>query len=224
MNTKDCWDISSKPSDKWLPYFEVYDRHLKNLYPKPKHLVEVGVQGGGSLEMWSRIYAGSCKITGIDIDPKCAELSYDSDMVSVIIGDQGADGFWNDILPKLGKIDVFIDDGGHFMDQQILTFEKVFPQLSVGGVYICEDTHTSYMSYNGGGLYRKASFIEYSKRLIDTIHINWFEELDSEQERLAKITKDLTSIHFYDSIIVFEKFGMKEMTRGFPEKFRHKET
>jgi cephalosporin hydroxylase len=213
--------MSTKPSDKWLPYFEVYDRHLKDL--RPKHLVEVGVQGGGSLEMWSNLYGGSCKITGIDIDPKCAELNYHSDMVSVIIGDQGTEEFWNEILPKLGKIDIFVDDGGHFMNQQILTFEKVFPKLSVGGIYICEDTHTSYMNFTGGGLYRKASFIEYSKRLIDTIHRNWFEEMDSEQERLAKITKDLTSIHFYDSMCVFEKFGKKEMTRELPEKFRHKE-
>ena len=220
MNTEYCWKSADKQSDKWQPYFEIYDRHLTPISHRTTHLVEVGVQKGGSLKMWSDCYGGSTKITGIDIDPACANLEYaDNDNVFVIIGDQSSSGFWDETLPKLGNFEVFIDDGGHFMDQQILTFEKVFPALSLGGIYICEDTHTSYMNFNGGGLKRKSSFVEYAKMCLDTLHKKWWEELDSELELLSNITTGLTSVHFYDSIIVFEKFGKKDMVRAKQQNF-----
>ena len=103
------------------------------------------------------------------------------------------------------------------MDQQILTFEKIFPKLCLNGVYICEDCHTSYMQYNGGGLNVKGSFISYAKSYIDVIHSSWWEEMNADLEQRKKIGKDLTSVHFYDSIVVFEKFGKTEMKRVTPK-------
>jgi hypothetical protein len=214
------FDNAEHSSDKWEPYFEVYDRHLRRfLLRRNTHLVEVGVQKGGSLDMWRNYLPYDTRITGIDIDPECATLKYDSDKINIIIGDQNAEVFWDETLPELGKIDIFIDDGGHFMDQQILTFEKVFPVMPINSVYICEDTHTSYMPYNGGGFRNKGSFIEYAKQYIDVIHSSWINELDTEFERKKKIGLDLTSVHFYDSMVVFEKFGKKDMTRVSPERF-----
>jgi hypothetical protein len=75
------------------------------------------------------------------------------------------------------------------------------------------------MPYNGGGLRNRNSFIEYAKTYIDIIHQDWWSELDTELERKKKIGKDLTSVHFYDSMIVFEKFGKTEMKRVFPKGF-----
>ncbi len=218
---RNYFDNVEHSSDKWEPYFEVYERHLRRfLLRKNIHIVEVGVQKGGSLDMWSKHLPSDTRITGIDIDPECANLKYDTDRISVIIGDQSSESFWNETLPGLGKIDIFIDDGGHFMDQQILTFEKVFPLMPINSVYICEDTHTSYMPYNGGGFRTKGSFIEYAKQYVDVIHASWIDELDTEFERKKKIGLDLTSVHFYDSMVVFEKFGKRNMTRVLPNKFR----
>jgi cephalosporin hydroxylase len=182
-------------------------------------LVEVGTQKGGSLEMWSEYLGSGSEIIGIDIDPECAKLKYDYSGVKVVIGDQGDPKFWDDFLLKHPKIDIFIDDGGHFMDQQILTFEKVFPTMPIGGIYFCEDCHTSYMPYNGGGLRNRNSFIEYAKSYIDVIHSDWIMDIDAELERRKVIGKDLTSIHFYDSLVVLEKFGKKDMKRVFPKQF-----
>ena len=215
---KFCFNSAKHPSDKWEPYFAVYHRHLESYSHSAVNLVEVGVQKGGSLDMWSTYFRHpATTITGIDVDPECSNLVYDDRRVSVVIGDQGKAEFWDEYLKKSDKIDVFIDDGGHFMDQQILTFEKVFPKLSLGGVYICEDCHTSYMSYNGGGLNRPTSFIEYAKSYVDVIHWEWKEQYNTELERRWKIGKDLTSVHFYDSMVVFEKHGKKEMRRVKPE-------
>jgi hypothetical protein len=55
------------------------------------------------------------------------------------------------------------------MRQQILTFEYLFLKLKEGGIYLVEDTHTSYWYNYGGGLKKKSSFIEYSKKIIDSL-------------------------------------------------------
>jgi len=217
---RESFDISPQSSDKWEPYFDIYYRHLKEKLGEtdPKVLVEVGVQRGGSLYMWSRALSNDCRVIGIDVDEACAtqKQHIENAPVEVVIGDQGDPAFWDNFLNKNPKIDIFIDDGGHYMDQQIITFEKVFPRLSVGGIYICEDTHTSYMSHNGGGLKTRSSFIEYAKSYVDILHNAWWEELDSELERRRKIGEHLTSVHFYNSVVVFEKFGQQEMKRVFP--------
>lgn len=220
MKLRKTFDEVTHSSDKWENYFGVYERFLPDSVREQITLVEVGVQNGGSLEMWSKHFKYMAKsIIGIDVDPECAKLKYDDPIIEVVIGDQSKPEFWDDFLVKHPKIDVFIDDGGHFCDAQILTFEKVFPKMPIGGIYICEDVHSSYMPYNGGGLRYKNSFIEYAKSYIDIIHQGWWNELDTDLERKKVIGKDLTSVHFYDSICIFEKFGKQEMKRVFPKQF-----
>lgn len=223
-NLREYFDNVGKSSDKWEPYFSIYDRHLGMVGRglTDVSLVEVGVQKGGSLEMWGKWLAERChtySVEGIDIDPECAKHVYENERIKVTIGDQSSRGFWDEWLASKDRVDVFVDDGGHYMDQQILTFEKVFPKLSVGGVYICEDTHTSYMSGNGGGLGRKGTFIEYAKGFVDVLHYNWKEEMTSDLEHKKHIAQGLSSVHFYDSVVVFEKFGKKDMKRVFPKQF-----
>jgi len=217
MNSlRSFFDNAKHSSDKWEPYFNIYERHLNALRDEEINLIEVGVQKGGSLDMWSNYFPKAKKITGIDIDVECKNLRYDDDRIDIVIGDQSDPVFWDTFLATNPKIDVFIDDGGHFMDQQKLTFEKIFPALSIGGIFICEDCHTSYMSHNGGGFENQNSFIEYAKSYIDVLHWNWKESYNTELERKWKIGRDLTSIHFYDSVVVFEKLGKTEMKRVAP--------
>lgn len=219
MRLEEVFYTSKHSSDKWQPYFEIYERHLNRFKVKEDsfNLVEVGVQKGGSLEMWSNYFGNKANITGIDIDPECANLKYEQDNIKVVIGDQSSGEFWDEFLKGHNNIHVFIDDGGHYMDQQITTFEKVFPTMPVGSIYICEDTHTSYMAGNGGGLERPSTFIEYAKGYVDVLHYNWKEQMTTKLEHKNDIGKDLTSVHFYDSVVVFEKLGKREMTRVFPK-------
>lgn len=214
---RECFDTAKHPSDKWEPYFEVYERHLRRYRGTEVNIVEVGVQKGGSLDMWGSFLGDKANITGIDVDPECAKLVYDNPNVKVLIGDQGSPEFWDGFLANKPKIDIFIDDGGHYMDQQILTFEKVFPVMPVGSIFICEDCHTSYMSHNGGGLNRKGTFIEYAKQYVDVLHWDWKENYTTDLDRLNKIGKDLTGVFFYDSMVVFEKFGKRKMQRVTPK-------
>jgi cephalosporin hydroxylase len=218
MNIREAYKLSENTSDKWDPYLDVYEKHLNHYrdHNRTPVVVEVGVQGGGSLSMWSK-YFPVANIFGIDIDPKCAELVYTDKNIQVIIGDQGDPAFWDDVLKnKIGTqgIDIFIDDGGHFVDAQILTFQKVWPYMNPQSTYICEDTHTSYMAYNGGGLNRKGTFIEYAKKFADVLHYEFKEETTSELEVMKALVGDtLRSVSFYNSMVVFEKDLPVEMKR-----------
>ena len=202
-------------SDKWEPYFEVYQRHLIRFIDQPITLVEVGVQKGGSLDMWAQFLHPDSKIIGIDIDPECAKLEYKYPNVQVVIGNQADPAFWEGFL-KDKSIDVFVDDGGHHAHQQIVTFEKVFPALNMGGLFICEDTHTAYWPDYGGGLNVGSSFIEYAKNYIDILHYDWKRNTTSTLEKNKELVKDsLSGVFFYDSMVVFEKFGKRIMNRVF---------
>jgi hypothetical protein len=208
----EAYQEAQYPSDKWYPYLDFYHEYLSKylLRSDPLTLIEVGVQEGGSLDMWAK-YLPHTRIIGIDIDPVCVR-PYDSRRIEVVIGDQGKEEFWNGFLPQFVPIeghprgiDIFIDDGGHFCDDQILTLHKVWPFICDGGTYIVEDTHTSYMPYNGGGLGRKGSFVEFAKKLIDVLHYNWSVSKTTELIADSKRFKDLTGIHFHDSFVVMEK-------------------
>lgn len=202
------------PSDKWNSYFDIYHKHLNNYRNKNVTLVEVGVQNGGSLDMWSTYMRPDSKIIGIDIDPACASLVYNKSNINVVIGNQEDPKFWDQFLVTIPEIDIFIDDGGHKMRQQIVTFEKVFPKLKVGGIYICEDIHTSYWNDQGGSGYKKStSFIEYAKDFVDVLHYNWKQETNDVLEHKNKLATDLSGLYFYDSVVVFEKFGRVSMNR-----------
>lgn len=186
---------------KWMHYFDVYDRHFSKYRGKDIVLVEVGVFQGGSLQMWRDYFGPGAKIYGIDNNKKCAQLDV-GENVEIIIGSQEDRHFLRELKAKLPKIDILIDDGGHTMNQQIVTYEELFDHVKDDGVYLCEDLHTSYWSKWGGGYRNPKSFIEYSKAFID--YINAYHSKTPELG-VNDFTKSVGSIHYYDSILVLEK-------------------
>jgi hypothetical protein len=87
--------------------------------------------------------------------PSClpAVLELNNDWATIVMGDQESPEFWSKFVVDQGLangIDIFNDDGGHGMKQQINTFKSMFPHVKSDGVYLCEDLATSYMSDYGG--------------------------------------------------------------------------
>lgn len=205
-----------KKADKWNRYFPVYDECLAPYKGKNITAVEVGVADGGSLEMWSRYFGAESKIFGIDVDQnRCGNLTFDSNNVKVFIGDQGNKDFLEKTLNEIGPIDVFIDDGGHFFVQQVLTLQLAWKQMKDGGIFIIEDTHTSYMSqpYNMG-LGKTHTFIEWCKPIVDALHYGWVEEENKKDIKLnyyKSSLPDLESIQFFDSMVILKKRKLPEM-------------
>ncbi len=102
-----------KVSDKWSLYLDVYERMFAPWRERPVTLVEVGVQNGGSLEIWPKYFAKGAAFIGCDIDPKCSALVYDDDRVLVVVADVNSDAASQAILSRVPSWDIFIDDGSH---------------------------------------------------------------------------------------------------------------
>jgi len=207
---------------KWEHYFDIYDHYFKQFRNKKVHVLEFGVLHGGSLQMWKHYFGPNSKIYGVDINPQCKQL--EEEQIEIFIGDQGDKSFLESLIKAIPRVDILINDGGHEMLQQKITFEVLFPHIEPDGVYLCEDLHTSYYKSFGGGLLSRHSFIEFSKSFIDAIHA-WFYS-GGNTTNISEFTKSVYALHYYTSVLVIEKKSVekpRELKSGFPrvEPFRH---
>jgi hypothetical protein len=185
--------------DKWVHYFPIYHRHLDRFRGKPVRLLEIGVYRGGGLDMWSRYLGPDAKLVGLDIDE--AAVRAVRGRFPVVLGDQADPDVLLRINEQYGPFDIVIDDGGHTMRQQIVTAETLFPLLNDGGVFLVEDTHTSYWSEFGGALRGEGSFIEWSKDRVDDLHSRHDTDIDPN----SVWATELDGLHLHDSVVVLEK-------------------
>jgi len=202
-------DNKKRVIDKWSHYFEIYDRHFSKYRGKEIVLLEIGTFQGGSLQMWKSYFGDKAKIYGIDINPNCKQVEEEN--IKIIIGSQSDRDFLKNVIKEIPPFDILIDDGGHTMLQQIVTFEELFSHVKPDGVYLCEDLHTSYWKEYGGGFKRKGSFIEYSKNFIDELNAYYSEE---KSFQVSAFTSSVNSIHYYDSVLVIEKRPTPKPTRS----------
>lgn len=185
---------------KWLHYFDVYDAHFSRFRGKDIKILEIGVSQGGSLQMWRSYFGPQAKIYGVDINPDCKNLEEEN--IKIFIGSQSDRGFLRKIREEIGPVDILIDDGGHTMTQQIVSFEEMYSLVKTDGVYLCEDCHTSYWIRFGGGYRRQGTFMEFAKNKIDQLNA-WHSHQKGFQ--VDDFTRTAKSMHFYDSIVVVEK-------------------
>jgi cephalosporin hydroxylase len=186
---------------KWRHYFDVYHRHLQRFIGTPSNVVEIGIFSGGSLPMWTSYLGPACHVYGIDIQEDCK--AYESEQVSVVIGDQENRSFWQEFRATVPRVDILIDDGGHTPEQQRVTLEEMLPFLNAGGVYICEDVH---------GVDNR--FGEFAAGL--ATQLNHYRHIEDSVQRseITEFQRSVYSIHFYPYLVVIEKRGspLRELT------------
>ena len=188
---------------KWTHYFDIYESHFKKFKGKKPTVLEIGIFQGGSINLWKEYFKDQVDYYAIDINPLCK--SFESENVKIFIGSQEDKSFLESVVASMPHPDIIIDDGGHSMNQQITSFEILFPFLKENGLYVVEDLHSSYWFNYDGGFTKKTSFIEYSKRIIDKIHA-WHSE--SERLKPDYYTKNVYGLHFYDSVLIIDKKGI----------------
>ncbi len=179
---------------KWRHYFPIYERHLRSLRGRSAHLVEIGVFSGGSLPMWHEYLGPSSRVTGIDIEPACK--AYESDGISVAIGDQGDPAFWARFLAEAAPIDAVIDDASHQPAHQITTLKALLPRLQPGGVYICEDA--------AGPDNEFARFIDGFTRNLDAAELRERPDRSLSSDTTA-FQRAIASVHRYPFVTVIER-------------------
>lgn len=208
---------TGKMSDKWSLYLDEYDRLFSPIRDRPVRLLEIGVQNGGSLEIWSQFFPNAEVIVGCDINQDCKVLTYDDPRIGVVIGDVNDPQTQQSILQRSGQFDIVIDDGSHLSKDIVKTFALYFPNVLEDGLFIAEDLHCSYWDRFEGGVYYPFSSIRFFKRLADVInHEHWgvprargevlrgiFEEYGCglDEETLAMVH----SVEFINSMCVVRK-------------------
>jgi hypothetical protein len=120
-------------------FIDIYEPYFNDI-SNSKHILEIGVYYGGSLKYLSDKFKDG-NIYGIDIEDK---TQYDEDRVKTYIVNQEDRDSLNGFLKEVDvEFDIIIDDGGHTMKQQQVSFGILFKRLKKGGIYILEDLHTS---------------------------------------------------------------------------------
>ena len=199
---------------KWSQYFEAYEKEFFHLRDKEISFLEIGVYKGGSIPMWKGYFKKASNLVFIDIDQNCQK--FEENGTKVLIGDQSDKKFLNKVIDNYGPFDIVIDDGSHLCKHQIISFEILWPYLKNNGIYLVEDTHSSYWPGFGGGYRNEDSFIEYSKRMIDRMHSWWTDQDDLFP--YDPFAKEINGIRFYDSIVALTKKIKKPMPLAITSK------
>ena len=197
----DLHDHRGRLIHKWAQYFPAYERHFARFRNTAASVLEIGVGEGGSLQMWRRYFGPMARLTGIDIDPKCA--AFGEYNTQVRIGDQTDAAFLDAVMNEIGPVQIIIDDGSHLMPHVRRTFDLLYHHrlFDPNGIYVVEDLHTAYWPEFGGGLRRPGSFMELAKTHIDELHAA------HTRGALAPtpFTAATMSIHVYDSMVIYER-------------------
>lgn len=140
LGKKHGTDKSSEHHD----YLRHYEHVLAPFRDNEFTLMELGVgpshNMGKSLLTWAEFFP-KAQIVGVDIRPDTKSVA--SDRILIEVGDCGDPDFLTELVRRY-RPTVVVDDASHAWSHQVLSFEKFFPALPPGGVFICEDLHTSF--------------------------------------------------------------------------------
>tara|TARA_S200002703_G_scaffold160092_1_gene176971 strand:- start:16733 stop:17437 length:705 start_codon:yes stop_codon:yes gene_type:complete len=124
-----------------------YNTHLFERRKIFTRVLEFGVLYGNSLTMWNE-YFPNAQIYGFDIN---LDLVKTKDDIPKFRGDQSDRNDLQRFVDVYGSdFDLIIEDGGHTMEQQQVSFGFMFKHVKPGGVFILEDLHTSFMGAKYG--------------------------------------------------------------------------
>jgi glycosyltransferase involved in cell wall biosynthesis len=205
-----------KVSDKWQSYISAYENLFAEFRDKRIALLEIGIQNGGSLEIYSRYFTRPEIIVGCDINSRCRFLQY-APGIKVVVGNCTAPGTVREITALSSSFDIIIDDGSHISDDVIAAFLTYFPLVRAGGIYVIEDLHTSYWQQWQGGLFHRESSIAFLKLLVDAINVEHWGIGETISDLIAaefpehrsllveRALREIKSVNFANSMCVIRK-------------------
>ena len=213
-------------SDKWQLYLRVYDEIFEGLKDKSIRLLEIGVQNGGSLEIWGKYFSNAQLILGCDIDERCSHIKFDDDRIKIVIGDAKDKKTFDSVISYSDRFNLIIDDGSHVSGDIVANFFRYFPILEYKGIYVAEDMHCSYWDEMEGGLEYRYSSMEFFRRLTDIINFEHFSQRDRfkyssrrnlvedficrynievDYEDIEKVLDSIRSVQFFNSLCIITK-------------------
>jgi hypothetical protein len=186
-------------------YDQIFKKWIKDNPNSIPTIVEVGSAHGGFLEFLSSYFDGKCKVIGIDLEIDHLENAFRLSQsrkfnnLTLIKGDSSDLRFWQNFWDaNESSVDIFIEDSGHTNKQQITSIKIALERIKSGGIIVCEDIESSFMSDFGNP--HPFSFM------------NWLYKLISFQNIALINGKDSAFNHFEislsPSIVIFKKSNL----------------
>ncbi|MFT3986968.1 hypothetical protein [Aestuariivirga sp.] len=214
------WIFFLNGTDKHRAGGHRYAPHYKRFFGPYRwrkiKLLEIGIGGyknsigGRSITAW-RWYFPFGKIVACDIqDKKILETRG----VTIYKVDQFSDQDLSRLIESEGAFDIIIDDGSHFSEHQIFTFEKLFPSLKDGGTYVVEDIQTSYWPDWGGRLIGDGgeTCMTYFQRLTHYLNACEFTGESPRNPKLEALGDQISTISFHHNLIFIQKELLKKQS------------
>lgn len=210
-------------TDKFGSHFYTphYQEHFKRFKFKRNNILEIGVggykdpyAGGNSLRMWKSYFPFS-RIYSLDIYDKSF---LQEKRIKIFKGSQIDFEFLNKVVDEIGRLDIVVDDGSHINEHVIESFKFLFPKMKIGGIYVIEDTQTSYWKDYGGdseNLNSKKTIYGFFKSLIDGLNN---EEFILPAYQKTYFDKHIISMHFYHNLIFIYKGNNDEKSNFIKNK------
>jgi hypothetical protein len=215
-------------TDKWGHhwYTQHYARHFAHLRNEQFTLLEIGVggysreqEGGASLRMWKAFFP-KAQIIGLDIEDKSF---VDEKRIRTVKGSQTDRKILKRIVDRAGgDLRVVIDDGSHRPAHIRATFNYLFPRIAENGIYVIEDTQTSYWPSWGGSedLSDPTTTMALVKDLVDGLHYQEFVDPDYVP---TYTDEHLFGLHVYHNLVFLERGNNAEGGGGRRTTVRFKE-
>lgn len=148
-------------------YTEFYSMFFEPIRNEKITLLEIGIFEGAGLRMW-RKYFPNGEISGIDLRGNYEYLIEEGCKATYIVDQSNKSQLEKFGQEHFEEFSIIIDDAGHECENQILSFEVLFPTLKPGGYYISEDLLCAACKQRWG---RNANSVEYFKHLISDVNM-----------------------------------------------------
>jgi hypothetical protein len=122
-------------------FTEFYNDYFEKFLDRPINILEIGIFEGKSLLMLKEFFP-EATIYSIDINPASVALNLGSNIHTYLCSQDDFPNLQDIFNDK--KFDIIIEDGSHMTSHQQTSLGFFFPYLNSGGIYVCEDLHTSY--------------------------------------------------------------------------------
>ncbi len=86
---------------KWSTYLDVYQTFFEKYRNTDVVVLEIGINYGGSLEIWRKFFGDKARIIGVDINERCKTLT--DIHAEIYIGSQSDRNFLRDLKKKDSK-------------------------------------------------------------------------------------------------------------------------
>lgn len=139
MSLEELVDDSRTDKNTTHSYLPLYQTLLESKKESAKNVLEVGVQRGGSIKLWSQFFPNAT-VYGLDIMPESEvwEGLRNDDRIVVLAE---TDAYADEVVAKFAniKFDFVLDDGPHTLKSMQRFINLYAPLLADDGILIIED-------------------------------------------------------------------------------------